>query len=844
MSFIKFQCNDIFLFKKKKNFFKMSKKIVIETNLGIPPPPPPPPAFTQRSRAIGLIPPPPQTAPPTDSLKTVTRKVATISPPPPPPPPIQSTKLGLSKKIQKNEEITTNPLEKLFSDVGKTIELPSFVQEQVDDAHKFNEIFGNLILDSNPLNSISNFLEDDDDEKSLSNKKATSSLLSLQLPPPVEQPTEVIISTSATLSFTPSVSINFSRSSYTTLQSCIDQAPAKAYIKIQAGIYPERLIINKEVVLDGSGEVSICGADISSNCSISKVTFRCDNKGQGGDVIITKNAIVSFQNVSFLTNETNALAVKENSIAHIIDCNITSLALPCLFANSSSSISASNTIFDGSQSYGILMADQSTLFLEKCTCRRNQKAAICTNQTASVSLESTRVELNTDGIECNGTGQVNLTNSYVINNSNLGIIIKDRCFVTARNCQFISNLNGSVNSSNSGIFFSFDSTFKDASTHPIIFISENSALSSSGDSFFGRCLSAVAASDNSDVYIENGKIEVFGSGCIGAKSTIGLKSVNFNASNIGLQLVECDIDLKTVGVTSRGVSCSLQGCTGTISDSGIQSNANGIELELSDIKILKTGFKCKSNAIYITNGKPFFEQCVFEGNDIAAAVVDGQPVFKLCAFNMNNHHASVTGGTCVFDACKLFSSIQKGIVVNNGQCAVSQCEISTNNGAIITDNAKLFVDRSIFTGNQENAIYIANNTTVNIGLCNFTNHKNTIVCDKSLIGITGCNFIVAEESHILSIASQIKLESSTLQSAKTIGFNIREGSNIILNKCIIIQCGQALMLAQESTLECNDVQVQTCQSGFHIEGKAKASNVQFMQTGSTLTITNGGQLSF
>ena len=255
-------------------------------------------------------------------------------------------------------------------------------------------------------------------------------------------------------------------------------------------------------------------------------------------------------------------------------------------------------------------------------------------------------------------------------------------------------------------------------------------------------------------------------------------------------------------------------------------------------------FKCKSNAIYITNGKPFFEQCVFEGNDIAAAVVDGQPVFKLCAFNMNNHHASVTGGTCVFDACKLFSSIQKGIVVNNGQCAVSQCEISLNNGAIITDNAKLFVDRSIFTGNQENAIYIANNTTVNIGLCNFTNHKNTIVCDKSLIGITGCNFIVAEESHILSIASQIKLESSTLQSAKTIGFNIREGSNIILNKCIIIQCGQALMLAQESTLECNDVQVQTCQSGFHIEGKAKFSNVQFMQTGSTLTITNGGQLSF
>ena len=801
----------------------MSSKFIIETKKNIPPPPPPPPQHPNaRAQVSANVPPPPPPPPKYNlqNMKTIQMKVPIA--PPPPPPEHHSSK---PKQQEKVSEALTNPLELLLNNEGKELAAPKLDKSAVDDAHKFSEIFGNIIQNTNSLNSISNILNDDDyDEDPIgSRKKLTSSILAkFAAPQMAEAPKEEIISTPSIVSFTPSVSINFTRSVYTTLQGCIDQAPAKAYIKIQSGIYPERLQINKEVILDGVGEVIIYGADITKNCSISKVIFKCDNKGKGGDVVVSGNAVTSFQNVTFLTNEINAISLKDKSLTNLFECTVTSLQLPCMFTNSEASVAATSTVFDGSQSYGILIADNSSVRLDKCICRRNQKAAICTTHKSEIVINSSRIELNNNGIEANSTGQLQILSSSVSNNSNVGVYIACRCFVTTRNSQYVDNLNGAVASSKSGIFFSFDSFFKDSAGHPLIFISDKSFLSSSGDSYIGKCLSAIAASDGSEVYLENGKMDVLGSGCIGANCSLTIKQAAIKTIAFGFQVAQSTIDLQGLSLNTAGTSISLSECVGSVINTAV-AGESGCDLTATDAKFIKIGLKCRSKAVIVSGGKPVFEQCALESNAVGAEVISGSPIFKLCSFNLNISHIHAVGGSAILDGCRIYSSHQFGLTAKGASLVVSQCEINGNKGAIDASESKVFVDRSVFTNNGIVAIQLRNRTAAKIGVCHFSGQQKSITTASSSIDVSDCLFESSQSTHIEIYASNMKISNTTM-GATELAIKTMDSVNLVLEKVAFNQCKQAVQVDAKGVIEVKDSQLNNCQVGFEINGSASVSN--------------------
>lgn len=790
-----------------------SPKIKIQLQQPIPPPPPPPTYYqgTAYQNKDNVPPPPPASGP--SNIKVL--KVPQSPPPPPdiqllaPPVPLDL----LPPPDNKSPEAAPSPLEKLFSNPLKDQVNPVLNSDALNDAHKFDDLMNAQFMPTNlPLNSISALLLNNGQNKKQFNftPGMFSALDKLTIAAPQDAAEEIEIQTSAQLSFTPACSITFSRATYPTLQHCIDAAPDKTFIIVPSGIYPERLSIKKKVVLEGTGSVSICGADISDNCTFSKIQFQCDNKGKGGDVAISGNSIVNFTNVSFLTNEINALSMKDVAIVTLNDCRITSLQLPCVFLNSKASMMAVNTNFEGSQSYGIILADESTATFENCSIRRNGKAAVCTNGTSAVNMNNSFVEFNYDGFELNSPGAVNIENSSISFSTNYGFIVKCRSFVQCRKCTFDSNKEGTTLAYNDGIFFSFDSTYKGTPEKPIIYLAEKGNFSSANDNFSGKCLSAIAAASSSEVYCENSIFNLQGSGIIAAQSTVNAKGITLSATTMAIQLISSFVDLKTSKFASEGTTISLAGIRGTIQDCEFTGKTIGSEINNVEVKVINSSFIGYKVAASIQTGTLVFEKTSFKNNQTGIENASGCLTFAECVFATNETHIAQKGGDIKAGKTRFIEAQQFAISMTGGKAALSDCEISKNKSGVDIGRSDLFVERSFINDNGMFGIQVRSKSSLIAQSTKFGGQYKSITFMSSRAVISDCSFEQASASHIEIIRSNVNIDKSEICSTPS-----------------------ALLVAENSNLSLTNSTVKGCDKGISIKGEnasATVTTVHFEET--------------
>ncbi|EAX95479.1 hypothetical protein TVAG_222740 [Trichomonas vaginalis G3] len=787
-------------------------KYKIQLEKPIPPPPPPPPVYNGRGPSTTFNMPQAPVANPNNQHFQYNMTIPELLPPPPgaQPPPVPG---GLLPPDKSNQNVPPSPLEKLLSSGIPGGADAQLGQDAIHDAHKFTDIFGSqFIPDTAMMNSISVLMNNKGDKKAKFNFNPgmfQSPDAFMVMPPPAPQK-ELNLKANAALSFTPEASITFSRAVYPTIQACIDAAPNKSYIYIPTGIYPERLKINKKVALEGTGSISICGADITDNCSLHKITFQCDNHGKGGDVNITNHAIVSFSNVSFFTNETNALAIKEDSIVTLADCKITSLMLPCVFVNAQSSILATNSNFEGSQTYGILLADESSAHIENCILKRNGKAAICTTGTSTVTIVGSQIEFNNDAIEINETGQVNINNSSISLNQDYGIIIKCRSFVQVKNCNFDSNKEGSVLAYNNGIFFSFDSLFKGSPDKPIIYLAGGAQMSSSGDNFSGKCLGAIASASKSEIYCENSSFSMQGSGIIANQSTITLQDISCSATVMAVQVASSFIEVKNSKFASDQTTFSLAGIRGTVINCDFTGKSIGAAINNVELRFVNCSFIGYNQAVSVAVGKPLFDQCSFKTNQTGIENNDGTLSLTNCVFEHNGTHINHKNNQMHVTKCKFLSAQQSAFIQTGGKVAITETEFKSNKTGVDASSSEILIDSCTFTSNGMFGVQVRGKSSLIISKSKFTDHFKSLLLIASRSAINDCTFEQASCGHIELMRSNVNMDNCTVSNTPC-GFQVTESS--------------MLSFVNSS--------VKSCEKGLNVIGpKSSASvvNVRFSQT--------------
>ena len=822
--------------------------------ISIPPPPPPPPIKPKIDDINQIIPPPPPPPPPISSIKKeILIKNNNFNPRFPL---INNSTKEINKPIQSSTNSIIN-----FSSLTNLLNNSQQQQQQqtnfTTDLNKTNELFGDIL--KNPTqensNSLTNILFSNSNNENSLKKPLTPiissndlleklnllSLTKLTKKNNEELKEELISKNSDPIpNFTPSTIITFSRSQFLNLQSCINSVSEKTHIKIPSGIYPEKLNITKEIYLQGFGQVSIHGLNISSSSLINKIIIQSNNQGNDGDTVITKGN-VDFYNCTFFTNLSSSIYLHNYSIVKLNNCNICSLEKPSIIVGNYSSLSINDSIIDGSKNNGIITMNNSSIHINNCNIKNNGKSGIISNDSSSIVIKNSDIQLNGEnGIIINSNGSCLINNSKIHHHRNgTGISIQSKISVNIEKCEFSFCNNSAIQVLNGAKLFSIENTFSDCYNSSMILINFNSIVSSSGDNFNGKCTSAISCLNQSEIYIENSEMKnITNSGILGfVNSIIRINNLKIiDSPNTALNFEnEVFVDINNLEIINSLKNPILfNNINGKIYNSKFLLCKKSCEInDCNNLIFQNCLFKeFDTSSIQITkNNSCEFIECTFSLNKHSGIEIEGEtskPKFYKCNFENNSNHGIgiYKNSNPILEECNIYLHDNFGIIFNNSNGNISKCNIYNNkSGAIdMRNNSNVNINETLFNSNGNTVIQIhQQGTSCKLNNCKIENQidgggivilnggsleiLNSLmnnfkgafieIRNNSKCLINNSNFSNALKSPIIQIQgnSDLILENSKLENCSKIALFIGPTSNVIINNSIIkdtIECGVSI----------------------------------------------------
>jgi len=598
-----------------------------------------------------------------------------------------------------------------------------------------------------------------------------------------------------------------------SVQACLDSAPDKCQITIPAGSYPEKICIKKDVRLEGVGQVIFQSMDIKSSCVVSNITIQSNGNGVGGDAAIHQGN-VQFFNCSFIASSSSAIIIDSFCLVYLNHCSVFSLDCPSLYISSTASVSVSDSTFDGSRDYGILITDSASIHISKSKIKNNQKGGILSKGDSDVVIDDCDIEINgAHGIEINSKGRPIISNSRICYHRNgSGILLSSKTPLTIEKCIFSQCIEASIHVSNGGVVFSFDNQYKDSNNASLILLNNQSSLSSSNDAFTGKFLSAIACLNGSELFAEGLNIgNSISSGLLASKNSI-IRIEHSRISECSNIAVQCDdnvrIEFKNVEIDG-GFKQALflsNNVNGFFKDCSFKNNVNGVEIH--NIHNLLFDSCCfinnKSTSMSIQEQcEVSIKKCQFTDNLSNAVEVEGSkccPRFTECVICNNKGIGilSKNDASPVIEKCNINNNDPFGVVFDSSQGQIIECVIEKNKigGIDIGMGSKTIINNSKIVSNGSIGVHLHHQGSfAKIISCSILNHQNggglvvisdsTAECDACIFDETKLQIIEVRNSSRV-VLTKCKLSNSS----KSSGIHVQGQSCVSIIESTIENCGK------------------------------------------------------
>lgn len=204
---------------------------------------------------------------------------------------------------------------------------------------------------------------------------------------------------------------------FRSIQSAIDAAAPGARIQIGSGVYMERLIVDKNLTLVGSG---------SSTVVVALGPSQPEGSATAATLVIRDTDGMTVQDMSFDNGPDDGILVRNSTNITLINVTASGNADDGIDIRSSSDVSVSGSTFNDNGDRGVRIRDNSTMVLiDDSEMSDNAEDGVRIRESDHVTVQSSTMSNNgQSGIRVRDAMEITITGGTITDNTEWGIRLK------------------------------------------------------------------------------------------------------------------------------------------------------------------------------------------------------------------------------------------------------------------------------------------------------------------------------------------------------------------------------------------------------------------------------------
>ena len=204
---------------------------------------------------------------------------------------------------------------------------------------------------------------------------------------------------------------------FRSIQPAVDAAAPGARIQIGSGVYQERLIVDKNVTLVGSGPSTVV---------IALGPPQPEGSATSATLVIRDTDGLTVQDMSFDNGPDEGIVVRNSTNITLINVTATGNADNGIDIRWSSNVSISGSTFNDNGDRGVRIRDNSTMvFVDDCEMNGNMEDGVRIRESSDVTVENSTMSNNgQSGIRVRDAMDVTITGGTITDNTEWGIRLK------------------------------------------------------------------------------------------------------------------------------------------------------------------------------------------------------------------------------------------------------------------------------------------------------------------------------------------------------------------------------------------------------------------------------------